>query len=90
MLINFTVFNRTKGNTLLPWRTRPVQPQITFRGFFYSEASPIIPGCHDRNELELSQVYVGKSKDVLDFVDSDVEVSEVIEVFGPYAKFIVE
>ena len=61
-----------------------------FSRILYSEASPIIPGCHDRNELELSQVYVGKSKDVLDFVDSDVEVSEVIEVFGPYAKFIVE
>ena len=29
-------------------------------------------------------------EDVLDFVDSDVEVSEVIGVFGPYAKFVVE
>lgn len=66
-----------------------MQPQVSFRGFYYSEASRLIAGGHLR-ELELSQVYAGKSKDVLDFVDSDVEVSEVIGVFGPYAKFVVE
>ena len=46
MLINFTIFNKTNSNTLVPWRIHPVQPQVSFRGFYYSEASRLIAGGH--------------------------------------------
>ena len=39
---------------------------------------------------DLVATYIGKGKDCLDVVDSDLGVSEVITVFGPFVKYLVE
>ena len=38
--------------------------------------------------LELSQTYVGKAKDRLYLVDSDLLIADVTTLFGPYTKFV--
>ena len=63
---------------------------ITFHGFYHREATRFIEGCSRVAELELSKVFVGRCKEALDLVDSEMTVLEVASVFGPYTKFIVE
>ncbi len=63
-------------------------PNTTFAAFYEGEA--------DRNsELRertrhLTEVYLGKSKDSLDLVDSSLSASDCVAIFGSYAKFCVE
>ena len=57
-------------------------PNITFRGFYHREATRFIEGCSRVAELELSKVFVGRCKEALDLVDSEMTVLEVASVFG--------
>ena len=65
-------------------------PNITFCGFYHREATRFIEGCSRVAELELSKVFVGRCKETLDLVDSEMTVLEMASVFGPYMKFIVK
>ena len=38
--------------------------------------------------LRISKTYVGKAKDRLDLVDSDLVIADVTTLFGPYTKFV--
>ena len=38
--------------------------------------------------MELGQTFVGKAKDRLDQVDSDLAIADVATLFGPYTKFV--
>ena len=40
--------------------------------------------------MELHNNFVGSSKERIDLVDSNLKAMDVISVFGPYAKFLVE
>lgn len=64
-------------------------PDITFRGFYHQDGTRYIES-GSCSQLELQTTYVGRSKDQLDVVDSDLKVLDVTSVFGPYAKFLVE
>ena len=55
---------------------------ITFHGFYHREATRFIEGCSRVAELELSKVFVGRCKEALDLVDSEMTVLEVASVFG--------
>ena len=74
----------------MPWRIQAVGlPTLTFRGFYHEQASKLIEDARSRPR-ELHSTFVGKSKDSTDVVDSELPVREVVAVFGPFAKFIVE
>ena len=56
---------------------------INFCGFYHREATRFIEGCSRvPAELELSKVFVGRCKEALDLVDSEMTVLEVASVFG--------
>ncbi len=40
--------------------------------------------------LILTGVFVGKSKDSMDSVDCDLNIDEVVPVFGPFLKYAVD
>ena len=58
-------------------------PNSTFRSFFCSE---VLPSC---GSCTIQEVFVGKTKDSLDVVDSELIIGSIAQVFGPYVKFIV-
>ena len=59
---------------------------VTFRGFFSTKVFPQIP----EPNRALEKTYVGKRKEKLDSVDSDMRVTDAISLFGPYVKFVTE
>ena len=90
-MLNFTVYNRSDRRTLVPWRIHGVNPpDISFRGFHYNEATHFIERGSAASQLELQNTFVGTSKERMDLGDSSLKVMDVISVFGPYTKFIVE
>lgn len=77
-LLNFTVCEA--GKVISPWSIKSVDPpNLTFKGFFLDLRLV---------DLELSQTYVGRAKDKLDLVDSDLVIADVTVLFGAYAKFL--
>ena len=90
-MLNFTVYSKTARKTLVPWRIHGVNPpDVTFGGFYYQEGTRFVDGSHSAAQLELHTTFVGSSKERMDLVDSELKVLDVIGVFGPYAKFLVE
>ena len=77
-LLNFTVCESNK--TVIPWRIKVADPpNLTFSQFFRDL---------EVVDLKLSLTYVGKAKDRLDLVDSDLVIADVTTLFGPYTKFV--
>lgn len=67
----------------MPWQISNVQPHsLTFQDFWREE---LASKCPDR---VLSQVFIGKAKDCLDRVASDLVVLEVATIFGRYIKYL--
>ena len=58
-------------------------PNSTFRNFFCSE---VLLNC---DRCTIQEVFVGKIKDSLDVVDSELIIGNIAQVFGPYVNFIV-
>lgn len=84
-MINYCVYCNCKKRSVLLWKICSVNPpSSTLRSFFVSE---IKPHCEDNSEI--SDVFVGKTKDSLDRVNSELVITEVIAVFGPFVKFTV-
>ena len=78
-LINFTIycnFSNCRG------RSSTVND---FQEYFHQELSAT---CLDGGSL--SQVYIGKGKDALDLVDSQLVILEVTPLFGPFIKYAVD
>ena len=85
-LINFTVYCNSSKRVLLPWQISRVHPpSVTFQGYFHQELSAKCP-----DGFSLSQVYVGKGKYALDFVDLELVILEVTSLFGPFVKYTVD
>ena len=62
-MIIFTVYNHTASRTLVPWRIHTVNPpDITFRGFYYHEATCFIEGGLVASRLELDSTFLGTSR----------------------------
>ena len=43
-----------------------------------------------RDDKDLIATYIGRGKENLDVVDSDLGIAEVVGMFGPFAKFLVK
>ena len=85
-LINFTVYNKCTRKALLPWQISNIHPPtLTFRDHFHQELSERCP-----SDCSLSEVFVGKAKDALDLVNSDLVILEVTPMFGPCVKYTVD
>ena len=54
-MLNFCVYNKSNLKMVVPWRIHGVSPpDVTFRGFYYHEASRFIEGgSHSAAQLEL-------------------------------------
>ena len=90
-MLNFTIYNRSDRRTLVPWRIHGVNTlDISFQGFYHNEATHFIERGSAASRLELQSTFVGASKERMDLVDSSLKAIDVIGLFGPYAKFIVE
>lgn len=85
-MINYAVYCQKKQRAILQWRITSISPSLSFRNFFETVVKSQI--C-DRENL-LTGVFVGKSKDSLDSVDYDLNIDEVIPVFGPFVKYAVD
>ena len=71
----------------MPWKITTIHPpSCTFKEFFDSSLQEV---CTKHN-CELSGVYVGKEKDLLDAVDSHLVMLEVVSYFGRFVKYGVE
>ena len=66
-----------------------IPPNSTFRRIQHSEYffSEVLPSCDTCYHQE---VFVGRTKEALDVVDSELIIGDIAQVFGPYVKFIVE
>ena len=90
-VINYAVYCHSKLRTILPWRIASVGPSSSFRNVFQTVVmSRVHEECESLLHLSLSEVFVGKSKDSLDVVDSDLNIDEVIPIFGPFVKYAVD
>ncbi len=86
-MLNYSVYCKTARRYLVHWNIGFAEPpDVTFRGFFSTKVSPQIM----EPNRELEKTYVGKSKEKLDPVDSDMRVTDVTSLFGPYVKFVAE
>ena len=86
-MLNYTVYCKTAKRFIVPWNIVAVMPpDATFRDFFSTNVARRI---HEPSR-ELNAVYVGPSKEKMDYVDSDLKVNDVTSTFGPFAKFVVE
>jgi hypothetical protein len=86
-LLNFTVYCQTAQKTLLPWRIASLTPpDATFRSFFQNFVVPKV----QEDGKDLVATYIGRGKEKLDAVDSDLGVAEVVSLFGPFVKYMVE
>ena len=74
----------------MPWRIASIGPALSFRTFFETAVKFQIPNASERDtESLLKQVFLGKSKDFMDLVDCDLNMDEVVPVFGPFVKYII-
>jgi hypothetical protein len=72
---------------LLFWRIASLTPpEATFHSFFNNVVAPNI----QEDGKDIVTTYVGRGKDCLDIVDSDLGVSDVVKLFGPFVKYLVE
>ena len=84
-IINYSVYCNSKRRSILPWQISSINPpSLTFRNFFLAE---VRPRCEDN--CEISDVFVGKSKDSLDRVNIELVIADVISIFGPFVKYTV-
>ena len=85
-MLKYAILNNTTNRTLSPWRIESVNPpNATFRSFFNQRSR--LDGVLD---VDLVSTYVGKNKEDLDPVNDDLVVLEVINVFGPFVKYLVD
>ena len=86
-LLNYSVYCKTARRCLLPWNIGPITPpNATFRVFFTANVAPLV----QEPNRELEGTFVGSSKDKLDSVNCDMCVADVVSLFGPFVKFMVE
>ena len=92
LIVNVIVHCRRTSSTLLPWQIAKIDPPTaTFRSFFNdSIATKMALGGYDGRNRALSQVFVGKTKELMDLVDPDLVAVEVTSTFGPYIKYYLD
>ena len=77
---------KSSKKTLLPWRTVSVHPPShTYLSFFKSEVKQKCP-----SDCQLSEIYVGKTKEAIDQVDHSLIISDVTAVLGNFVKFTTD
>ena len=91
LIVNVNVHcRRTTGSTtLLPWQIAKIDPHTaTFRSFFNdSIATKMVLGGYDGRNRTLFQVFIGKTKELMDLADPDLVAVEGTSTFGPYIKY---
>ena len=85
--LNYTVYSQTTRKTLLSWRIASLTPpDATFLCFFNNSVAPKF----QEGNKDLVATHVGRGKDSLDAVDSDIGVAEVVSLFGSFVKYTVK
>ena len=88
-MINYTVYSQHRRRTLLTWRIAAVNPpSATFRSFYNGHVRGMVCGSSS-GEIDISDVFVGQSKENLDSVDSGLVIADVVSVFGRFVKYAV-
>ena len=87
-LLNYSVYCSSSKMTLLPWQIVSVHPPShSYQSFFESEVKCKCPAS---DSCRMSQVHVGKAKEMLDQVDPSLTITDVSSVFGNFVRFTVE
>jgi len=82
-IVNCCAIDRATHKTLLKWRIVKCEEQCTIASFFRSNLSEIF------GSLTEEAAYIGRTKDVLDSTDLDIDLNEVISTFGCFLKYKV-
>ena len=61
----------------------PHPPDVSFLDFFQNTIAGTL-----EKPCELESVYVGRSKDILDVADKNLNLAEVVATFGSYIKLV--
>ena len=89
-IVNVIVFCKSTNRTLFPWQIAKIHPpSATFRSFFAEVISTKMVPRPDGTVGSISEVFVGKRKDLLDLVDPDLQIIEVTPTFGHFIKYYV-
>jgi len=89
-IVNVIVFCKSTNRTLFPWQIAKIHPpSATFRSFFAEVISTKMAPRPDGTVGSISEVFVGKRKDLLDLVDPDLQIIEVTPTFGHFIKYYV-
>ena len=86
-IVNCTVVNQQSHRTLLKWKIVKCETESTVEQFF-----TVVCQIHlemDPNSLVLEAAFVGKSKETLDPTACDIDLGEVICIFGFFLKYQV-
>ncbi len=88
MLVNASIFCRTKNQFLLPWRILHMgQPGHTVEQFFHDVAATHIESTSS-TRIILERAYLGRSKDNLDQIDLSVTLDSAVPLFGGFLRYI--
>ena len=91
-LINYSVYSQHRRRTLLTWKIAAVNPpSATFRSFYNGHVRDMVSESSSDGIFitDISDVFVGQSKENLDSVDSDLVIADVAPVFGRFVKYAV-
>ena len=86
-IVNCCVVNKNGCKTLLKWKIVKCEVENTVGGFF-----SVVCRLHiavDPNLLTLEAAFVGKTKDALDLTALDIDLGEVVRMFGAFLKYEV-
>ena len=87
MLVSCTVVNKRSHKTLLKWKIIKCETESIVEQFF-----TVVCRIHletDPNSLVLEAAFIGKSKETLDPTAFDIDLGEVVRIFGSFLKYEV-
>ena len=88
--MNCSIVLDRRNHVVYPWKITSSQvSSITLRLYYHNviEQQVKIPNDLIREQLRLSKGYLGKSKELLDLIDLDIDLQQAVGAFG---SFIME
>ena len=86
-IVSCIVVNKRSHKTLLKWKIIKCEMESTVEQFF-----TVVCRIHletDPNLLVLEAAFIGKSKETLDPTAFDIDLGEVVRIFGSFLKYEV-
>ena len=88
LIINCSVRLKSQCKLLLDWKIQVLDPTTcTFKEFFNDKLLRMVS--HEQ-KMQLSAVYVGRSKVDADLTDVNSPMGDTLTAFGRYVQFYVE